>query len=254
MKKRAPGILRATLWSSLAVGLFLTPPARGSSLVSVSYSGTITQATNVPGGVVVGDRITGTFVYDYSQSGSTASGVANYDFTGSSKTHTLAFQIYPTTGPEDSSTLLFSDRYTGNASLATGGYYNARVTYNSTASGGTLLSLQGDSYYKYNTLGQDFNNTGSPTYVLTLVNASNAGGYTSTNLPLPNTTLMADFAKTNGMLTWDPDGSSFTADFTDVHLTSIPEPSSLLLAILGSLTVAAGGAIARRARAGVRKA
>jgi hypothetical protein len=234
MKIRAMALAGTTLGLSLAVGPFIRPATAGS-VVAYNFSGkiqTVSQQATTATGVVVGDTITGSFSYDYTQTGS--GGV--YNFTGSSKIHTLAFKIF-----DASNNQIFTDQYTGNSTLQTAGYYAAKVTYTSSTNTANL-DLVGDTIYKQG-LGQTFFNTGIPAFDLTIT-YPNSTGFSSTSLPLPNTTVITKFVSNSGLLTWDPDGQNFTAI---VHF-SVPEPPGLLLGVLSILTCAGGSAVIRRGR------
>jgi hypothetical protein len=190
-------------------------------------------------GVQVGDTITGTFVYDPTQTGS--GGL--YTFTGSTtKTHNFALKVFNSGGGQQ-----FSDSFTGNTSPPAD-YYAIHLTFRSTASGGTTLSLMGDTVYK-----EGLGVTGPgppPAYDLTLSNPTNGGGYSSTHLPLPDTTLITNFIKTTAVLNWDPLGQSFKARINTFNGVTVPEPSSLLLGILGILSCTFGSLISRLRRVG----
>jgi hypothetical protein len=202
-------------------------PELCAGIVAVNYSGTIVSvsaAATAATGVVVNDTITGSFSYDSTQTGSNGS----FTFTGSSKTHTMSFKIFNSLNQQ-----IFTDSYSGNVTA----YYAALLTFSSTK--GTTLDLKGDTVYK-----QGLGVTGPgppPAFDITLFNPTNGGGYTATNLPLPTTTTIANFQKSTATLTWDPAGQTFKA------LLSVPEPSSLVLAIV-AMTTCAGGFLASRAR------
>jgi hypothetical protein len=134
----------------------------------------------------------------------------------------------------------FSDSFTGNTSPPAD-YYAIKLTYHST---GTTMDIMGDTVYK-----QGLGVTGPgppPAYDLTLTNPTNAGGYTPTNLPLPNATTINNFFVTAGHLGWDPDGQSFDAIITEFNGQAVPEPSSIVMGSLAIVACAAGTFFRRR--------
>ncbi len=54
-------------------------------MVTLSFSGTVASVSNATSGVLVGDSISGSVVYDQTQAGT----AGNYVFTGSGKVHTF---------------------------------------------------------------------------------------------------------------------------------------------------------------------
>jgi hypothetical protein len=238
MRIRAHVFLLTTVLVSLSVGSFAR--AASSPLVSYTFSGTLKSVTGLPGSAV-GDLISGSVAYDSSQLGSTSTGL--YTFTGSSKVHTLTFKIFNLSNQQ-----IFSDSYTGDASVATGGLYTAQVSYNSAT--GTNLDISGDTITKYD---GGLGSTGVA-FDLTLNDPTSAGptgGYgKANNLVLPSPSIISsDFGLTTGLLSWDPIGLSFTTNSLILTPTSVPEPSSLHMAILGLSTCAAGCGLVRRRRA-----
>jgi hypothetical protein len=221
------------------VGPFL--PELSAASVSYTYSGSIVSvstAAMTATGVVVGDTITGSFTYDPTQGGS--GGL--YTFTGSTtKAHNFALKIFNSSGGQQ-----FSDSFTGNTSPPAD-YYAIQLTFHTPANNGTTLDLMGDTVYK-----QGLGVTGPgppPAYDLTLHNPTNAGGYSATNLPLPNATLITNFVKATGVLNWDPEGQHFKAILHDFRQT-VPEPSSRVLAILTIMTCTVVYLVSRRKRVG----
>jgi len=249
MRIRASRFLGFTLFLALVAGPTLT--AQGST-VTIVFGGTLKSASNVPNGVAAGDTIAGTLVYSTAQGETGASGL--YTFNGTSNTHAFQFQLYPPNTPvanQSEANELFSDSYSGESTSP------FKVQMSSSSSTGTDFVASGDT-----------GSTNSGTFSLTLADATNGGGYSSTNLPLPTAAVLADFATTQATLVYtdgftavinsysiytNPDGSPPGPPGTLVYAGSVPEPSSLVLAILGSLTAAVGNSIARRNRGGVKK-
>jgi hypothetical protein len=234
MRIRNRAFLQSTLLLSLVAGPLL--PELSAGIISYSFSGRIievSQAATDATKVVVGNTITGAFAYDPTQAGS----AGNFTFTGSSKIHTMTFKIFDSAG-----TQVFTDSYSGNATA----YYFNKVAFSSTT--GTTLDIKGDTVYK-----QGLGVTGPgppPAFDLALFNPTNAGGFSATNLPLPTSTTITNFVKTTGTLDWDPSGQSFGADITSFNDQTVPEPTSLVMAVLAILTCTAGCLISRRKPAG----
>jgi len=218
----------STLLLFFVAGPFIPTLAAGS--VSENFSGTIQSVSN-PGdtGIAVGDPISGSFAYDPTQSGS--GGL--YTFTGSPLSHTFTFTIYDSGGSQ-----VFMDYYSGNFSA----YYAINVVYGYTSNpqypgvNGTELDIMGDTVY----------NQGagvSPGFKLALFDPGNVG--TSPSNPLPDSTVITNFVSNEGLLTWGPPSSqpspSFTANIG--FPAAVPEPSSLLMGIIGLLTCTIGAKI-----------
>jgi hypothetical protein len=224
---RARAFIPSALLMSLMAGP-LVPELSAATLVIENYSGrivSVSAAATEATGVIVGDTITGSFSYDSTQTGSSGS----FTFTGSSKAHTMAFKIFNSSNQQ-----VFTDSYSGNVSA----YYLAKLTYISSTAG-TTLDLKGDTVYK-----QGLGVTGPgppPAFDLTLSNPNNGGGYTASHLPLPTPSTISNFISSPGTLAWDPDGQSFVAD-----IYMVPEPSSLILAILALVTCTAGFLVSRQ--------
>jgi hypothetical protein len=208
-------------------------PTLAAGTVTVDFSGTIASVFN-PGNteVAVGDSISGSFAYSTAQSGS--GGL--YTFTGSPLVHSFSFTVSDSGGNQ-----LFTDYYTGNFTA----YYAISVIYGYTSNplypgvNGTELNITGDTLYMQ---GHGI----SPGFDLTYFNPGNIG--TSPSNPLPDSTVIKNFVSNKAFLVWgDPGVQSFTADF---GFQSVPEPSSLLLAILGLSTCTIGFSAMRRKSAG----
>jgi hypothetical protein len=234
MRFRPRAFLRAALLLALLGGP--SSPQADAGTVAYNFSGriqTVSQAATNATGVLVGNKITGSFAYDPTQTGSITNGT--YTFTGSSKVHALSFKIFNAAGSQ-----IFTDSYSGNVTA----YYFAQVSYGGTA--GTKLDLMGDTIYKQGLGITHGTNPGTPAFDVTLFNPTNAGGFTATHLPLPDTNLIKNFVPNTGLLSWDPVDQTFTASIT--FSSTIPEPSSLVTGILGTVTSAAGFWMFRRQR------
>ena len=139
MRIKGRTLLRTALLLSVAVGSFART-ATASTVLSYTFQGTLKTVTGVPG-AQVGDVIKGSFSYDSSLTGSLIT-PGLYAFVGSPKAHTFSFSIY------NGGVQVFYDTYTGSGTVATGGLFSAKLTYNATA--GTNLDLTGDTVTKYN--------------------------------------------------------------------------------------------------------
>ena len=211
----------------------------------------------MPNGVAAGDTIAGTIVYSTAQGETGTTGL--YTFNGTSNTHAFQFQLYPpntSIANQTEANELFSDSYSGESTSP----FKVQMSYSSST--GTDLVASGDT-----------GSTNSGTFSLTLADSKNTvptgtAPYSATNLPLPTAAVLADFATTQATLVYT-DGFTAVIDSyqiytntdnppsgpsgTLVYAGSVPEPSSLHLAILASLTAAVGNSIARRNRGAVKK-
>jgi len=211
-------------------------PTLAAGTVSENFSGTI-QSVLDPGstGIALGDTISGSFAYDPTQSGS--GGL--YTFTGSPLVHTFTFTIFDSGGNQ-----VFTDYYTGNVTA----YYAINVVYGYTSNpqypgvNGTELDIRGDTLYNQ---GKGV----SPGFDLALFDPGNVGTLPSN--PLPDSTVITNFVSNEALLTWGaPTTQSFTAD---ISFQSVPEPSSLLMGVLGLCTCTIGFLALRRESAGVSR-
>jgi len=227
MGTRARVFRHSTLLLFFVAGPFIPTLAAGS--VSENFWGTIQSVSN-PGdtGIAVGDTISGSFAYDPTQSGSGGF----YTFTGSPLAHTFTFTISDSGGNQ-----VFTDFYTGNYSAN----YAINVIYGYTSNpqypgvNGTELDIMGDTLY---------NQGGgvSPGFKLALFDPGNVG--TSPSNPLPDSTVITNFVSNEALLTWGPPSSQSSPSFTaNISFQAIPEPSSLLMGILGLLTCTIGAKI-----------
>jgi hypothetical protein len=217
------GVLRyLTLLLIFAIGPLVPTVCAGS--VAVNLTGTIQSASPdaiTATGVAVGDPITVSFSYDPTQVG----GGGTYTFTGSSKVHTFDLVVHDSMGNQ-----VFHDFYTGNITAL----YVIQVTYGFTSNmlypgvNGTELDINGDTLYNQG-LGV------SPGFDLSLFNPGNVG--TSPTNPLPDSTLINNFTSNGTLLTWGVGNQTFTATF---NFQSVPEPSTLLLGIVGIVTTTLG--------------
>jgi hypothetical protein len=226
-------LVRSTSLLCLVAGLAVPEAAATNTPVTVSYQGSIasiSSAMSTVTGVVAGDGISGSFEYNSSQTGTTGSGTALYTFTGTTQAknlHTFSLQLF--NSPGVGGTQVYSDTFTGNSS-GSADYFVMQLTYSSS---GTTLQIIGDT-----TANQSFPYThanGHTDYELTLTDKNNAGGYTSTNLPLPTSSTIKDFIATSATLHYDPPNFTFDANINEFNGQVVPEPSSLLMGTLALL-------------------
>jgi hypothetical protein len=240
MSSTARALFPTTVLFVLVAGPLVADAHASSTLVSYAYSGTIqsvSQQATTATGVVVGDKITGTFAYDSSQTGNATTG--QFTFTGSSKVHTFALKIFNSAGQQ-----VFTDSYSGNVSA----YYFGQVTYVNSSL--TTFNIEGDTIYKQG-LGVT-KQAGDIAFNLAMSDTSGAGGFSPTNQPLPTPTTIKDFVSNSGVLTWDPVDQTFTADVKFTN-SSVPEPSSWLMAAIALLAGTAVTFMAYRRRAAAPK-
>jgi PEP-CTERM motif len=242
MKVKSGIFLQTSAMLLVLCGSLCPAAYAGSTVVAYSYAGTLENVSTAAAealGVANGDYATGTFSYDSAQTGSGGS----YTYTGSSKVHTFAVKIYTNSSM---TTQLFSDLYSGNVSA----FYRNQLTFSSTT--GTTLTIAGDTIYKS---GLGISGPTSPAFQLILPNPTNAGGFTATNLPNPNPTLIKNFLNISNhpVIDWDPvtpQGTmqSFQVDIKEFvpGLNGVPEPSSVVLAGFGVAACGAGVVVSRR--------
>ena len=222
MRINARAFLPSTLLLSLVAGPFI--PAASADLAAVAYTATIESGgtvTIVSGTTsntyaVGGDTIKGTFTYAAPTTNPSGTiSPATYILSGLSPAPTLTFAIsaIPSGNPmQPLGPPAFSDHYVS-------GTYGASVALSST----TTLSLTGPM------------NNAAVNFALIL------NSTTATGLALPGTTtIVNNFSPTNSKLMLSDvqtvgNSESFTADITQVAAI-VPEPSSLLIAILTLVT------------------
>ena len=221
METRTRVFLPATLLLMVVAGPLVPTVAAGS--VSYDFSGTVVSvspAANAATGVAMGDRISGNFAYDPTQTGSNGF----YDFTGSSNVHSFTFTVSDTGGNQ-----VFTDFYSGNVSA----YYAISVIYGFTSNpqypgvNGTELDITGDTVYNQ---ARGFSGPANPGFDFSFFNPGNVG--TSPSNPLPDSNVIQNFVNNAAVLAWGQPDQTFTADF---NFSVVPEPSSLLLGILAIL-------------------
>jgi hypothetical protein len=226
MRKSASFLLRSTLLSSILAGMLVSDAAAGS--VNISFSGTVNPAPSgvtLPDNVVSGDALTGSLAYNSAQTGS--NGV--YSFTGPIQSFLYSIAT-PGYNPA-----LFSDQYSGSPAAFT-------ITIADTGSKGATFDLHAITIG-----GSEGTKTGGG-FVDMLFTSST---YTGHALPQSQTAFDNAFGTTAAKLTWDPDGTGFTATIFFIDGQFVPEPSSLGLAIVAMAICTGGFVICRRKAAAV---
>ena len=228
MKTWAKALLRASLLTCMVAGLTVAEAAAGT--ITYNFSGTVTtigSATTADTGVIVGDTISGSFTYDPTQTGSNGT----YTFTGVTKIHTFAFNIFNAANQK-----VFNDSYSDDFNSL----YQLKVAYAAPSATGTTLNIIGATSVK------DLPPYGPtyPAFDLTMYNPQDLGGYTSTsNEAIPTATTIKDFVATTGLVSWDPGNDSFSGPVT---FQAVPEPSGLILLGAGMAGCAIAAVRSRR--------
>ena len=231
MKIRARAFLQSTLLLSLAAGPLVPDAVAGSQTVT-SYAGTVNPKLpniNFPDNVQAGDSISGSFGFNGSQfTGNSTTGI--YTFTGSAplgQSFTLNVAT-PTFNPA-----LWSDAY------GAGG-----ATFMITMTGSTTPGAKLDLHVS--TLGGTGVTKSGAFIDLVLTSSTYVGK------ALPTSANIGDFLTHTATLTWDPSDTpqGFTATIDQFNGQTVPEPSSLVLAIVALATCTAGFLISRRKPAG----
>ncbi len=210
-------LLQAMLLLCLLAGNAMR--ASAGSVVTVTYAGTVNPpgpGVTFPGNVKQGDSISGSLTYNPSQFGNKGNGL--YTFTSTSpSSQTLAFQVV-TPGYTPAT---FADEYYTGA-------YSIQVT--DIGSKGATIDIHAVTLYEQS--------TGPPPVFATADVILTSSTYTG--LALPTSTTIGSFVTSPGTLNWDPSGTSFTADLWMLDGQIVPEPSSLVLALLAMGTCAGG--------------
>jgi len=215
----------------------LIPRAVGGGTVAVSFAGTVNppaQGITLPGNVLPGDTLSGSFSYNSGQLGT----LGTYNFTNSTPVASLLF-IVQTPGYTPSQ---FSDVYNAGPTKT----YTITITDAKSGPGATL-----DIHAL--TAGSTINKPNA--FVEVILTSTTYTGKLALPTPIgttDTTTDISSFLTTPGLLKWDPDGTGLTATLTQFdgfNVQSIPEPSSLLLAGIALATCTAGFLIARRKEA-----
>jgi hypothetical protein len=202
-----------------------------AGVVTYNFTGkviSVSTAAESATSVIVGDTITGSLAYDSSQTGS----LGNFTFTGSNKVHSLSFKIFNASKQQ-----VFTDSYSGNISA----YYAIKLQFpysqNPLYPGitGTQMDIKGDTIYKQ---GLGVSGASNPAFDVSLFNKGNSG--TSS---LPTSSTITNFTSNSGLLTWDPPQQQIIA------LLGVPEPSGLVMGLLGLVTSTLGSLIWRTQRA-----
>ncbi len=219
--------------------------------------------------VVAGDWVVGSFTY--LPVAQTKGSLGLYNYTGTANTSgyvpTFTFSIYTVTNNAGVITLksqVFTDSFTGNTA-APADYYAIQLAYHpagSTSTSGTTMDIKADSIAFQSS---PFSSTGKAAIDLTLYNPTNhldpaqGTGYTSSFLPLPDQVTLSNFfvssnGKSQGVFTYDPDGTSVITDVTYIWNPNtqsqpqlmVPEPPGLVMGLLAIAICTAVFCVSRR--------
>jgi hypothetical protein len=229
-------ILQSTLLLALTAGWLVPDAVAGStSSLLVQFGGSVTgsKSGNYPANVQMGDTIETNatdFQYNPTQAtGSTTTGIWSFTGTGQGFIVQVDTPNTVTQGGTTYSAPSWSDSYkTGGSFVITMSKSGSITTLDLSVAtkGGTADAKTGASF--------DLKLT-STSY--------NAG------LALPNSTNLADFLANTGNLSWDPGNDDWNSNdignYNEFGGTSVPEPSSLVLAVIAMATFA-GFWISRR--------
>jgi hypothetical protein len=236
MRISTRAFLRSTLPLFLAAGVFA--PNVSAGIVFSNFDGTVlgkNGAANFPGNVQLNDTLSTNSYFEYSTPKSSSGGV--YQFAGTSN---LAFALIVNTPVTVGS-------YTGSTwgdSYATGGNYTITMTWAPTTKITTMtinVATGGGSAQKKTT-------AASATLVFT---SSNYATTLTAGEALPTQANLGLFQTNVGSFTWDP-GTYGIGGSAQLIGQSVPEPSSLVLAVGAIGTCAAGFLISRRKAAEAR--
>jgi len=229
MRITARVLLQSAFLLSLVAGLLVPDAVAGSSVVT-SYGGTVNpELPNkpFPDNVLAGDAISGSFGYAASQFTETTPTSGIYTFTGSA--------------PLGQSFALNVATPTFNPALWADSYGAGGATYQITMKQPTTQETTMDLHVS--TLGGTGVSKSGAFIDLILTSTTYTGGKA-----LPTATTINDFLTKTTTLTWDPPGGpGFTGTINQFNgVQTIPEPSSLVLSIIGVATCTAGFLISRR--------
>jgi len=222
---------RVFLQSTFLLSLLAGPIVSGAVAGTVtSYGGTVNPElpnTPFPPNVLAGDAISGSFGFTSTQfTGNSTTGI--YTFTGSAP---LGQSFALNVATPNFNPALWSDAYgAGGATF--------KITMTGSTTPGATLDLH------VSTLGGT-GVTKSGAFIDLLLTSS-----TYVGKALPTAANIGDFLTKTATLTWDPSGGpAFTGTinmFNGVQTQSVPEPSSLVLAIVAMATCTGGFLISRR--------
>jgi hypothetical protein len=212
-------IFRSTLALALAAGMLVPNATAGQ--VTVTFQGTVTGAgtgVHLPTNVQVGQTISGYFTYNPLQTGSSG----NYNFAGTGQSEIFSIPIL-------NNTATFSGQ---NSNVAPNNVYAVKIT--DTGVKGATFDVSVDMI---NTAGKT---TGTTCDIL-----FTSSTYTGVALPQTQAAFTAAFASSTAKFNWDPDGDGIGADINIINGQAVPEPSSMVLALV-AMAGFAGFFICRR--------
>jgi hypothetical protein len=231
MRNSARVILQPTLFLFLGL-VFLVSGAQAAG-VNITFGGTVTgtgSGTSFPPGVAVGQSISGAFTFNFPATGSNGT----YDFKATGQTELFSIPI-------NNGTSTFGGQ---NQNTAPNNVYTIKITD---------TGAQGATFDIFTDLIDAAGKTGVTCDIL-----FTSTTYTGLALPSSSGAFTSAFGNLKGKFTWDPPGAQssgdslgITADITTINNQAVPEPSGLVLAVIGLATCTAGSLIvARRRKAG----
>ena len=247
MKILVRALSHTALMVALAGGI-LVPNARAGSLITTTFGGTVTSLPGYafPNYVLAGDMISpnndngSSFSYGTPSSGTGATGVYTFGTAGSAG---LSLQV----GTPGQPTTLWSDSYAGSP---------AAFTITMTVSG-TTTTLDLHAVTLGGTQAGGKTNPSVDLY-LTSTTYTGSGVYGRKALPTggTGTASLSAFLTTTASLRWDPGGVGeqqalgFGGIITNFDgISTVPEPSSVVLLGVAAATCGIGFAVSRRKHA-----
>jgi hypothetical protein len=221
MRISARAIIQSTLLLCLTGGI-LTPDAAAGSITTF-YGGTVTGVLpghSYPANVATGDTVNGSnsfFSYDPSKTPSDNNTNGIYNFTGSGQGLALIVNTVPM-GPYGNT---WSDSYVTN-----GSYEIKMVVSGTTTTMEVIVATSGGSGQGKNGAGVELDFT-STTYT---------GSGTAGRFALPTAANIGAFFSSTGKITWDPGNQGWMGEITNINGQSVPEPSSVVLALIAMAT------------------
>ena len=221
MRIRARAVFRPMLL--LFVGAVLLVPDASAGQVTITFGGTVTgtgTGISFPPNVQVGQSISGYFTYNVPASGTNGT----YNFAGTNQS--LIFSI-----PILGNTSTFSGQ---NSNVAPKNTYTVKIV--DTGVKGATFDVAADL----------INAAGKTGVTCDILFTSST--YTGVALPASSAAFSAAFAKTTAKFNWDPGGLGIAADINIINGEAVPEPSSLVLAVIGMAACTVGSVVVSRRR------
>jgi hypothetical protein len=201
-------------------GLLLVPCASAGQVTN-TFNGTVTgpgPGITLPPNVAVGESISGYFTYTTMPT----SGTGVYNFAGTGQSFIFSIPIL-------NNTSTFSDQ---NSNVSPNNIYKITITDTGT---------KGATFDVFASMIDSSGKTGITCDIL-----FTSSTYTGLALPSSTAAFTAAFANTKASFNWDPGDLGIGADITIINGQSVPEPPSLVLAVVAMSTCIAGSVIISR--------